>query len=246
MNIQNRLQYFFKGFIIINLIWIILSKAVNMNILPLPFEVYKNLFTMNFSDLYIHFTYSFMRIFLGIAISLILGVFIGIISYYSKTLDNIIAPLVYFTYPIPKISLLPILMLTLGIKEKSKIVMIVLIVIFQVIITTRDSIKNIPKEIFYPLKCLGASRFQILKEVLFPSILSEIFTSIRLALGTAISVLFFTETYGTRYGMGYFIMDSWMKIDYISMYTGIVLISILGFILFTLVDLLEQYFCRWR
>lgn len=51
-------------------------------------------------------------------------------------------------------------------------------------------------------------------------------------MGTAISVLFFTETFGTKYGIGYFIMDSWLRVNYLDMYAGIVVLSLIGLFLF--------------
>ncbi|HBM80177.1 MAG TPA: nitrate/sulfonate/bicarbonate ABC transporter ATP-binding protein [Clostridiaceae bacterium] len=68
----------------------------------------------------------------------------------------------------------------------------------------------------------------------------------RVALGTSVSILFFTETFGTEYGMGYFIMDSWMRVNYVEMYSGIVILSIMGFGLFTLVDFIERQLCPWK
>lgn len=74
----------------------------------------------------------------------------------------------------------------------------------------------------------------------------DVLSTIRVAIGTAISVLFVTETYGTDKGMGYFIIDAWMRLSYIEMYGGIVILSIVGFALFFLTDMAESYFCRWR
>ena len=71
-------------------------------------------------------------------------------------------------------------------------------------------------------------------------------TAIRVAMATAISVLFFTETFGTQYGMGYFIMDAWLRVNYLEMYSGIVVLSAMGLILFVILDLAEQRFCRWE
>jgi len=59
-------------------------------------------------------------------------------------------------------------------------------------------------------------------------------------------VLFFAETYGTTLGMGYFIMDAWMRMDYPAMYAAIILLSVLGLVLFLLIDLLGWYSMRWQ
>ena len=154
--------------------------------------------------------------------------------------------MVYLTYPVPKIALLPILMLLFGVGEMSKLLLIFLIVVFQVIIAVRDGIRSIPAETFYPLYSLGASFWDIFREVLWPAALPKFITAVRVAMATAISVLFFTETFGTQYGMGYFIMDAWLRVFYLEMYSGIVVLSMIGLLLFGIVDVLEYSLCRWQ
>jgi len=165
---------------------------------------------------------------------------------YFKKIDLILSPIVYFNYPVPKIALLPIVMLIFGLGDSTKIVMIFLITFFPVVVNIRDEVKNIPEEVFYPMYSLGATNYQIAKEIIFPGILKAILTSLRLSIGTAISVLFFTENFGTEYGMGYFIMDSWMRINYIQMYSGILILSIIGLLFFIIIDIAEVIFCPWK
>ena len=76
--------------------------------------------------------------------------------------------------------------------------------------------------------------------------LPDLFTSIRISLGTAVSVLFFVESYGTKYGMGYYIVNAWSRINYIDMYGGIIVISVVGFLLFTLIDFISDFICKWN
>lgn len=58
--------------------------------------------------------------------------------------------------------------------------------------------------------------------------------------------LFFTETYGAEFDMGYYIMDCWIRVNYIEMYAGIVVLSIIGVLIFIFIDILESYLCSWR
>ena len=164
---------------------------------------------------------------------------------YFPQIDRYLSPIVYLTYPIPKIALLPILMLLAGLGESSKLLMIFLIVVFQVMISVRDGIHEIPKEIFEPLVSLGASFADVFREVLWPASLPKFLTALRVAMATAISVLFFTETFGTQYGMGYFIMDAWLRVNYLDMYAGIITLSGIGLLLFGIMDLIEYKTCRW-
>jgi NitT/TauT family transport system permease protein len=241
-----KIKTYLYSFIVITVLWYIAFLLLKLPIVPSPIIIYIKIFKIFNKAIAIHALYSIGRVFIGVFISLLLGVLLGYLMGYYENIDKLLSPLVYFTYPVPKMALLPIVMLLFGLGEISKIIMLVLIVIFQIIIAARDAVKAIPKEAYYSLYSLGAGRFQIFKEIVVPASLAEIITSTRLALGTAVSILFFTETYGTEHGMGYFIMDSWMRVNYIEMYAGIVVLSIMGVLIFILIDIVESYLCSWR
>lgn len=234
------------AFLIILLLWQLFSMAARVPFIPSPLRVLQTIAIIFKSKILMHSLYSLFRIFAGIFLSMAAGIPIGLLMGYFKWLDNMLSPFIYFIYPVPKIALLPVVMLLFGIGEASKIIMIMLIVLFQVIVAARDAACDIPKEAYYSYSSLGASKGSIFKDIVLPASLSGLLTSIRVGLGTAISVLFFTETFGTKYGMGYFIMDSWMRVNYLEMYAGIVVLSLIGFLLFMLVDKLEEVACRWR
>jgi NitT/TauT family transport system permease protein len=137
-------------------------------------------------------------------------------------------------------------MILFGFGEITKIVMIVLITVFTVIINVRDEIINIESEIFNVMISLGATRLDIIKNVILPGVLPTILTTLRISVGISLSVLFFVENYGTRYGIGYSIMDFWMRADYVGVYASIILISLLGITMYKIIDLLEIYLCAWK
>lgn len=246
MKAKKRIKLFIQGFVMVNVLWYILAIIVDLHVLPTPIEVYLNLGKLYDTRLHIHILASFYRVVLGIAISLILGVLTGLLMAYSKTWNRMLNPLVYFTYPVPKTALLPVVMLLFGLGDLSKVIIIALIVVFQVIIAVRDAALNIPPETYNPIRSLGASKLQIFRYITFPSIMPELLTNLRLSIGTAISILFFAEGYGTQLGIGYYILDAWTRIDYIGMYAGIVAISLFGFVLFVLTDMLEEAVCKWK
>lgn len=227
-------------------LWQIIAMIINKPLFPPPYAIIINIFTTFKSDIAIHVVYSFNRIIVGLLFTLSIGIPVGILMGYFKKVDLICSPIIYFNYPVPKIALLPIVMLIFGLGDLTKIVMIFLITFFPVVVNIRDEVKNIPEEVFYPMYSLGATNFQIIKEIIFPGILKSLLTSLRIGIGTAISVLFFTENFGTEYGMGYFIMDSWMRINYIQMYSGILILSVIGLFFFIVTDILEGIFCPWK
>lgn len=240
------IYFYLPAIIFLCVLWYVISLIVHLPIIPSPILVIKRLCDIFSDTIAIHAAYSIWRIFAGVLLAVIAGIPLGMLMGYVKKCDTLLAPIIYLTYPIPKIALLPILMLLCGIGEMPKILMIFLIVIFQILVALRDGIKAIPKEIFYPLYSLGAPFSAIFTKILFPAVLPNFLTALRVAMGTAISVLFFTETFGTQYGMGYFIMDAWLRVNYLDMYAGIMVLSLMGLCLFGLLDLIEIYFCKWK
>lgn len=237
---------FLKGFIVLNMMWFLAAVLMNSRILPSPDKIYAHLPTLFENGFYVHIIASLYRIFIGLLISFIIGLIIGLLMGYSKQINKLLNPLVYFVYPIPKTALLPVIMTIYGLGDGSKITIIVLITVFQVIVSVRDAVLNVDKETYNPLISLGANQFQLFYHVTFPAILSEVLTNIRLSIGTAFSVLFFAEAYGTNQGLGYFIQDAWSRINYIDMYSGILVLSLVGLILFIFIDYVENICCRWK
>lgn len=180
-------------------------------------------------------------ILVGLALAVPLGLYIG----RNTNIDKWLSPQLYLIYPIPKIALLPVIFAIFKIGDLSKIVLIVLIIFFQILITTRDAAKNIPENSILSVLSLGATPREIYSHVIIPSCLPEIFTAIRISLGTAISVLFFTESFATVEGLGYFIFEAWSRVNYPEMFAGIIAISLQGFVLFLLVDYLQRLICPW-
>ncbi|WP_314061616.1 ABC transporter permease [uncultured Vagococcus sp.] len=224
--------------VVVHLIWLLASLGVNKAILPSPVVVYQSFGTLVKAQLGWHIMVSLRRIFIGMGVALVIGSGLGVLMGRSKLWNNLLDPLIYLTYPIPKLALLPMIMLLFGLGELSKIILISLIVFPQVVLSVRDAVQAIPEHLYDIYQCMQASSWQRFKAITLPASFSAVLSTSRISLGTAISVLFFTENYGTKYGMGYFIMDAWTRMDYPMMYGGILVLSGIGFSLFILIDLL--------
>lgn len=243
---KNKLFHSISAFVILNILWWLASLGINQNMLPSPFKVYQHLFQMELSVVSLHIYNSLVRLFWGMLIAVVIGFLIGLLMGRSERWNRVLDPIVYLTYPIPKIALLPIIMLLFGLGNQSKIILITLIVVFQVILSVRDGIKGIPISYYKNLQVLGANPWQQFKIITLPAGISSVLSAIRIALGTAIAILFFTEVYGTEYGLGYFVMDAWGRLDYLDMYSGIFVLSVVAFLLFAIIDCLENKLLKWR
>ena len=229
------------------LVWKGAAVLVASPILVPPEEVLKSfLKACATADFWGHFGISAYRVVAGIVFGWMAGFPAGVLLGYSVQTDRILAPLVFMTYPIPKIVLLPLILLFFGLGDLSKIVLIFIIVFFQILMTTRDGARGIDQKYFDSLRSLGAGDRVVLREVVVPASLPASFTALRIGIGTAISILFFVESFATTSGLGYIIMDAWARMDYPAIFVGIVGMSLLGVLLYEVLNVLESHVCAWK
>ena len=237
---------FVLGAISVLAIWYIAYLIIDSHVLSNPFAALRAVPGLMEHNILTHAYHSAFRVFAAMLISMFIGLTVGICAAGKHLPARILSPFLYFTYPIPRVALLPVVLLIFGLTDTSKIIMITLIVVYPIIVVVRDNVRAIPKQTYNTLICYGASKTQLFFYATLPWAVSGILSTARITLGTAISILFFTETYGGRHGMGFFIMDSWMRLNYVQMYAGIIALSAAGFILFLLIDVLESVLLKWR
>lgn len=231
---------------VIGLLWQAASSALGGMILPPPMPCVKAFLAALFTtEFWAHFNASALRAVAGMALAWGVAFPLGILMGGSRKADSLLAPFVFLTYPVPKIVLLPVFLLVLGLGDTSKVAMIALILGYQILVTTRDGVRAVDPRYVDSVLSLGGSRWDVLRHVLFPAALPHGFTSLRLGTGVSVAVLFFVESFATNYGLGYLIMDSWGAMDYVTMFTGILGMSLLGAALYECAELMERHVCRW-
>lgn len=190
-----------------------------------------------------HFLVSVYRVAASTLISLAIGVPLGL--YLGRSGGPIGSVLLYLTYPVPKVVFLPVIMVVLGIGDTSKIFLITLVIVFQILVTVRDAAANVPNGLIRSVQSLGGSEWQIYRHVILPAALPAIFTSLRLSTGTAVAVLFFAETYATQQGLGAFVMDEWSAHAYGNLFAGVMAMALMGFGFYVVLDIAERLLCPW-
>lgn len=227
-------------------VWQLSALLLNSMALPEPWLVLRDAGRkVADGSLMDDFAISAARALLGILLALLTAVPLGLAVGAEEPLRRRLSPFIYLLYPIPHVVLLPLIIILFGIGNFSKIFLIALIVFFQILVTTRDAAKDINRNYFYSMQSLGASRWQIYRHVILPASMPKILTAMRISIGTSVAILFFVESFATTRGLGYIIMDSWGRADYISLYTGIGCMALLGFSLYLVLDRLERKICRW-
>jgi NitT/TauT family transport system permease protein len=226
--------------------WEVLALAIPGGFIPAPLVVMARFFVLLPRSLWLHLCASLARIAVALAASLLVAVPAGVAIGRIRMLDRIFSPVAYLLYPVPKIALLPVIMLLFGLGNLSKAVIVFLVLFFQVLVATRDAARGVPAPYLLSLRSLGASRMQTFRFLLWPALLPSLLSSLRIGTGTALAVLFFAETFGTSLGLGWFVMESWMRMSYLDMFAGIVCLGLLGLGLFLCIDLVQARLCRWQ
>jgi ABC-type nitrate/sulfonate/bicarbonate transport system permease component len=227
-------------------VWQLASIVINRSVLPPPWEVLRAFFVEFPQDLGRHTLVSAWRVVASILVAVIVAVPLGLALGLDPIADRLAAPVIYLLYPIPKIIFLPVILLLLGIGNASKVFIIALILFFQVLVVVRDEAANLRPELIASVRSLGAGRRAIFRFVYLPACLPAVLTSLRVSIGTAIAVLFFAESFATTSGLGYYIIvETWGRLAYPEMYAGVVAMSLLGLLLYFVVNRLERRLCPW-
>ena len=228
-------------------LWHVAAIILDKAFLPTPLVSFSAFFRLVASgEILGHFFVSAYRVVLSLVVAGVPAVILGLWMGQNKTAYSFFAPFVFFLYPLPKVVFLPVIVILTGIGNAPKIVLIALVVFFQVIVVAMDASKSVPLSAIQSIRSLNAGRFQIFRHLILPFALPQIFTSLRISLGTAIAVLFLAETFASADGIGYFIMDSMSRRAFDLMYAGIIAMALLGLVVYAATDLAERYFCRWR
>jgi ABC-type nitrate/sulfonate/bicarbonate transport system permease component len=218
--------------------WQLLAWLLRTDILPGPWAVGQALVREIPRGLGLDFLVSAWRVLASIVISMLVAVPAGLVLGQSPQLNRLFSPIVYILYPIPKIVFLPIILLFLGIGNTSKIFIIFLILFFQILVVVRDHAGTLRPELIYSVRSLGAGRRALFRFVFLPATLPGV--------GTAIAVLFFAESFATTSGLGYYIIvESWGRLAYPEMYAGVLAMSVLGLVLYFVIDWLERRLAPW-
>jgi NitT/TauT family transport system permease protein len=235
--------------ILLLLLWEILVQTtlLDKRFFPAPSSIvgtFTNLVTSG--ELWKHISASASRIGIGFVLGAVPAMLLGITMGLFRWPRAFFSPMVAALYPIPKIAILPLIMLIFGLGEQSKWVIIAIGVFFLVVYNTMAGVMNIPNIYLDVGKNFGASRTQFYWTIALPGALPLIFTGLKLAAGVALLIIVAAEFVGAKTGIGYLIWQSWQTFSVETMYVGLVVIAVLGYLVSLLMDELEHFLIPWR
>ncbi len=215
--------------------------------LPPPTAVVAEATRMGLSgELGRHLGVSVVRIALGFLLGAAAGTALGLVLGTSRLVEAVGNPLIAATYPIPKIALLPLMILWLGIGEAPKVTMIALGVFFPVVINTYAGVRDTESLMVKAATSLGARRGQVLTKVVLPSALPMILAGYRLGAGIALLLVVSAEMINATTGIGFLILHSGDLMLTGKLMVGLLLLSLLGVASTWGLRALEAYLVPWR
>jgi ABC-type nitrate/sulfonate/bicarbonate transport system permease component len=196
-------------------------------------------------ELYVDAWASLVRAIPGFAIGTLVGVALGLAAGIARNFEEMLSPLVFLTYPVPKIVMLPVFMLWFGIGDLSKILIIALACFYPTFINAYYGARATPRILVWSARNMGASEPQIFRRVVLPAALPFIFAGMRVSLALSFIVMFATEMINARSGLGHLIREAENSLRFDLMYVSLLSIAILGYAGDRLLRLSRRYFLPW-
>jgi ABC-type nitrate/sulfonate/bicarbonate transport system permease component len=182
----------------------------------------------------------------GYLLSVIVGVPFGIACGWYKKFAYIFDPFINAMNATPRVALLPLVIIWLGIGILSKVGIIFLGAVFPILINARDGVKTTPYNLLTAARSFGASEWQIFKSVVLPSTLPFILTGLRLGVGRALIGVMVGELYAATAGIGFMITVAGATFQTDKVFVGVLIFAISGMIAMELLTRLESRFDKWR
>lgn len=181
-------------------------------------------------------------VFLGAVVGIPIGFAMGLSSFWRGLLD----PVVEFMRPIPPLALIPLVILWLGIDERAKVSLLFFAALFIMIIAARAGVSSVWISKVHAAYSLGASKTQVLRHVILPNALPEIFTGLRTAMGVCWGTLVAAELVAADKGLGSMILIAKNFLQTEVVVLGIIIIGAIGFAIEMIMRRLESWLVPWR
>ena len=237
------------GIVAILLLWqaVCMTGWVSELYLPAPTSILRMGWQMTVSgEIAVNLRASLQRIAWGYLIGSAAGIGIGLLTGFSKLAEAVGNPLIYSLYPIPKIALLPLIILWLGIGEVSKVTIISLGVFFPVVINTYSGVKNVEPLLIKVAVSYQTSRLNMIRKVILPAALPVIFAGLKLAAGTSLLLLVAAEMIAAKEGIGAMILHYGDLMLTTKLMVGVLVLSLLGLIFNRFLEWVERKLIPWK
>ncbi|MBQ8307094.1 MAG: ABC transporter permease [Blautia sp.] len=236
-------------FVLLAAFWCLASygKWVSEIFLPTPTAVLQKIVSMaKDGSLWANCWESTARVLVGWIWSVIIALPVGMLMANSRKFSAFIQPIIEFARYLPVVALVPLTLLYLGIDETQKYTIIFLGTFFQLVLMVCDTVSGVDRNMINAGRTLGASRWQVYKEVIFPAALPGLMDDFRLTIGWAWTYLVVAEMVAASNGLGYMILKSQRYLATDTIFAGLILIGLIGLLTDFLFRILSRLVAPWQ
>jgi ABC-type nitrate/sulfonate/bicarbonate transport system permease component len=230
-------------------LWQVAGSAgwVNPLFLPAPLAIARAIYQLALSGaLWQHLSYSIMRIGTGWILGTIAGIIVGVGIGLSSLARGVGITFISALFPIPKIALLPLLILWLGIGEEPKIATIALGVFFSTAISVYSGVDAVPRNLIRMAQSFNVPFHAIVRRVIWPGALPSILAGFRITASVALLLVVSAEMIGAEFGIGAFVLQAGNLMQTDQLLAGVVILSLFGLAVGRLINMLETRLLHWR
>jgi ABC-type nitrate/sulfonate/bicarbonate transport system permease component len=182
----------------------------------------------------------------GFALAIFIGIPIGVFSGWNPYFNAVVNPFISGLYVTPKVALLPVIVIAFGIGPASKIVIVFLMAFFPIVMSAQKAMLTLDQNLIKAAKTFNASEFQIFKTIALPSTVPFLLNGIRLGIGQGLIAVVVGELFASTAGIGYQLTSNGQNLQTDRMFVGVLVITITGLILTTLLGVIEKRFSSWK
>lgn len=192
-----------------------------------------------------HILVSLARALFAFAMAGVIGIPIGLLMGFFPVINAILDPFVQFFRPLPKLALIPLVILWFGIGETSKFVLIFMATLLTVIVSAAAAVKSVPENRIRVARALGVNQYQFFRYIIFPSVLPDLFTGMRVGVGIGWTTLIAAEMIAATSGVGWMVLNasSYLRTDVVLL--GIVILGATGYLLDIMIVIIQNKAVPW-
>ena len=181
----------------------------------------------------------------GYAISSVLGIAAGVLLWKLPRTVTAVSPLLYFIYVIPAAAILPAVAALMGYGMKMKVTIIVLAAVWPTLLNTLDGMRSIDPIRLDSAKVMHMSLLHTVRSVVIPNAMPQIMAGLRNSLQVAVIMMVVSELIASTSGIGFFILDAQQRFAITEMWTGVIVLALVGCVLTLLFVAVERVVLRW-
>lgn len=247
--INKTLSVIFTAPAVILILWELLSrfKVTSGIYFPAPSSILSRLIYLLFQDpeFLSDILSSLKRLALGVIISVPCAIALGLSIGLNKRVSGFFTPLISLTYPIPKLSVLPLLMILLGIGDISKIAIIAIGIFYLVLLNVIHGIQGLPAVYFYIIKIYRIPFAKKIYSIILKGILPDILHGCKVGIGYGLIMVVASEFIAAKNGIGFFMWNAWDQFRIKDVYVGLAVFSLMGLAVFASFDRILSKL-KWR